>query len=215
MKVRRDWTARALALVALAVAIGGGTAFAGVHYIITSTKQIKPSVLKALRKAGPAGPQGAQGPKGDTGSAGTNGTNGKDGAVAAYYASTGTSPVSLTNAASKTVLTKTIPAGSYVINADVSAFGQQLSGSAGVALSCTLQWGGGNQFKSWVSPWNTNDDSTADGTISWAQAGTVSSATTVTISCTDYSGSAGAMDSNSATISASADISAVQANAVS
>ena len=55
MKLRRDWTARALALVALVIGAGGGVAFAGTHYLITSSKQIKPSVLKSLRRSGPAG----------------------------------------------------------------------------------------------------------------------------------------------------------------
>lgn len=218
MTFRRDWTARALALVALVVAVGGGTAFAARHYLITSTKQIKPSVLKSLRRAGPAGPQGPQGPagaKGANGTNGTNGSNGANGAVAAYYAGTGATAVSLTDAASKTVLSKTLPAGSYVVNADVTADAQQMNSSAGVALSCYLQWAGGSEFKSWVSPWDSNDDSTANGTISWNLAANLSSASTVTISCTDYSGTNGAQDTNSATISASADITAVQASGVS
>jgi collagen type II alpha len=66
-----------------------GTSIAASHYLITSTKQIKPSVRAALRgargKTGAQGPQGAQGsqgirgpegvqgPKGDTGSTGLTG----------------------------------------------------------------------------------------------------------------------------------------------
>ena len=49
--------ASALALAALFFALGGGAAVAANHYLITSTKQIKPSVLKQLKGArGPAGP---------------------------------------------------------------------------------------------------------------------------------------------------------------
>jgi Rieske Fe-S protein len=63
-----------IATVALVFAMTGG-AFAA-KYLITSTKQIKPSVLKKLKGAtGPAGAAGAQGP------AGAAGANGKDGAV--------------------------------------------------------------------------------------------------------------------------------------
>jgi len=63
-----------IAVVALVLAMTGG-AWAASKYIITSTKQIKPSVLSALKgKAGPAGPAGANG---------TNGANGAPGAPGA------------------------------------------------------------------------------------------------------------------------------------
>jgi hypothetical protein len=65
-----------LSVLALTVSLGGGTAFAA-HYIITSTKQLKPSVRRALKgNRGPAGPrgfpglQGTQGPQGAAGPAG-------------------------------------------------------------------------------------------------------------------------------------------------
>ncbi len=86
--------------LALVLAMSGG-AYAAGRYVITSTKQIKPSVLKSLQgKAGangangpagpagpagamgpqgPAGPVGSTGPKGETGAPGKNGENGKPG----------------------------------------------------------------------------------------------------------------------------------------
>jgi hypothetical protein len=74
--------------LALVFAMSGG-AFAASKYLITSTKQIKPSVLASLKGAagktgpagpqGPAGPTGAQGAKGENGAAGQNGTNGEAG----------------------------------------------------------------------------------------------------------------------------------------
>jgi hypothetical protein len=78
--------ATVIASLALVFAMTGG-AYAAGRYVITSTKQISPKVLKSLTgKAGPAGaagangaagPAGPTGPAGGTGPAGTNGTNGE------------------------------------------------------------------------------------------------------------------------------------------
>ncbi len=86
-----------VAVLALVFAMSGG-AYAASRYVITSTKQINPKVLKSLQgKAGvqgaagamgPQGPAGAAGAKGETGTvgpqgsagpAGKNGENGKNG----------------------------------------------------------------------------------------------------------------------------------------
>jgi hypothetical protein len=74
--------------LALVFAMSGG-AYAAKRYLITSTKQISPSVLKQLQgkngkngtngAPGPQGPQGPVGEKGANGANGTNGSNGKDG----------------------------------------------------------------------------------------------------------------------------------------
>jgi hypothetical protein len=65
---------------ALVFAMTGG-AYAARKYIITSTKQIKPSVLKQLKgNRGPAGPAGERGLAGVNGTNGKDGVNGKDGA---------------------------------------------------------------------------------------------------------------------------------------
>jgi len=67
--------------LALVFAMTGG-AYAAKKYLITSTKQISPSVLKALAgKAGPAGAAGAQGPQGAQGPAGAKGDTGPQGAT--------------------------------------------------------------------------------------------------------------------------------------
>jgi hypothetical protein len=91
--------ATAIATLALVFAMTGG-AYAAKKYLITSTKQISPKVLKSLKGAagaagakgaagppGPAGPAGAagagtagpQGPAGAAGAAGPKGENGKPG----------------------------------------------------------------------------------------------------------------------------------------
>jgi hypothetical protein len=85
LKLRRPSPAMVVACLALFVA-STGTGIAAKHYLITSTKQIKPSVLKQLRGAkGPAGQSvtgltGPQGSKGDTGATGAAGATGAQGA---------------------------------------------------------------------------------------------------------------------------------------
>jgi hypothetical protein len=73
--------------IALVFAMTGG-AFAATHYLLTSTKQISPSVLRALQgkqgltgQQGVAGTPGAQGPRGEAGPAGNEGPAGKQGSV--------------------------------------------------------------------------------------------------------------------------------------
>jgi hypothetical protein len=88
---RRFNYANVTATLALFFAMTGG-ALAASHYLITSTKQIKPSVLSALKgkvgavgasgaagAAGPAGSAGVQGVKGETGATGLQGPEGKEG----------------------------------------------------------------------------------------------------------------------------------------
>ena len=88
---RRMTPSMLISTLALVFAMSGG-AYAASKYLITSTKQIKPSVLTQLKgkngKTGAAGangangaqgPQGPQGPAGANGKDGANGTNGKDG----------------------------------------------------------------------------------------------------------------------------------------
>jgi hypothetical protein len=71
--------ATVIATLALVFAMTGG-AYAANHYVITSTRQIKPRVLKkkakAKVKAGPAGPKGAPGATGRPGPPGAAGAAG-------------------------------------------------------------------------------------------------------------------------------------------
>jgi hypothetical protein len=76
MRLRRPSPSDLIASLALFVALGGSAA-ATSHYLITSTSQIKPSVLHKLTgAAGKNGTQGAQGPQGPGGAAGPQGPQG-------------------------------------------------------------------------------------------------------------------------------------------
>ncbi len=122
--IRRHMSpATVLAVVALVFAMTGG-AYAAKKYLITSTKQISPSVLKQLQgkagvvgvpgvagvqgaqgSAGPAGPAGSAGAKGETGPAGAKGAIGATGAAGVK----GTAGA--TGASGATGFTATLPSG--------------------------------------------------------------------------------------------------------
>jgi hypothetical protein len=79
---RRLRAGTAVAYLALFVALGTGSAFAASHYLITSPKQIKPSVRRALRDH-----HGARGPAGATGIQGVAGATGPTGSIGSVLAS--------------------------------------------------------------------------------------------------------------------------------
>ena len=87
-----------IAATALFLAVAGGGAYAADSYIITSTHQIKPSVLNKLASdargaAGPQGIQGATGPQGATGQQGSQGPAGPQGLVGPQGATGPTGPM--------------------------------------------------------------------------------------------------------------------------
>jgi hypothetical protein len=78
---RRLNYANVVATLALVFAMSGG-ALAAKHYLINSTKQISPKVLKALKgKTGRTGPTGPAGPTGAKGERGEKGEPGKEATV--------------------------------------------------------------------------------------------------------------------------------------
>lgn len=106
--IRRHINATSLvALLALVIAMTGG-AYAASKYVITSTKQINPKVLKSLKGTagkpgsngaqGPAGPVGPQGPAGAAGIEGKAGREGNVGAKGVTGAAGATGPKGATGA---------------------------------------------------------------------------------------------------------------------
>jgi hypothetical protein len=82
-RMRKHFTYVNVAMTLALVFVMTGGALAANHYLITSTKQISPKVLAALKGktggAGSQGSQGAQGPQGPAGSKGETGPGGKEG----------------------------------------------------------------------------------------------------------------------------------------
>jgi hypothetical protein len=78
-RIAKAIRANLVAWLALFVAMGG-TSLAASHYVITSTKQIKPSVLKKLKaRRGASGPRGLSGLQGAPGVPGAKGSDGSQG----------------------------------------------------------------------------------------------------------------------------------------
>jgi hypothetical protein len=118
--IRRRLTYTNVAVTLALVFVMSGSAYAASRYVITSTKQIKPSVLKSLRGAGVKGATGPAGAKGETGPAGARGETGPAGAKgetgpAGAKGETGAAgPKGETGAEGKpgtTGFTKTLPSG--------------------------------------------------------------------------------------------------------
>ena len=116
--MRRHLTyANVAATLALVFAMSGG-ALAAKHYLVNSTKQINPTVLKKLR--GKAGPKGTTGATGKDGAPGKEGTQGKQGAQGAP----GPAPETVTGVdqgfpgsagAAEVVIAADLPPGTYAL----------------------------------------------------------------------------------------------------
>ena len=117
--------ANVTATLALVFAMGGG-ALAANHYLINSTKQINPKVLKKLKgNAGKTGAKGASGAAGATGPGGATGPQGNGGpagsAVAFAYVTGGSATPTLTSAKNVSAVSRvtTVPEGEYCITVTV------------------------------------------------------------------------------------------------
>jgi hypothetical protein len=125
--------ANVTATLALVFAMSGG-AMAAKHYLINSTGQINPKVLKKLRaRTGSPGPTGKDGPVGPIGPGGPPGPSGPSGAIGgskAFNTNSGEEYLSFpsVNNQSLTVATLSLPAGSF------SVFGKLIADNDNSAL---------------------------------------------------------------------------------
>jgi hypothetical protein len=149
--LRRPRASSVIAILALFVA-AGGTAIAAKRYLITSVRQIKPSVVKQLRgnrgpagergMTGPPGFQGARGPTGATGPAGEPGPPGsvlwavvrQDGTLARGVGVVSTSELTpLTGSEYEVVFNRNVSQCAYVATVGSSAKSPPRIGAANVA----------------------------------------------------------------------------------
>ncbi len=153
-----------VAVIALVLAMTGG-AYAAKRYLITSTKQISPSVLKALRGQvgvpgkdgangaagaqgaqglqgvkGEQGPQGAQGGKGEQGPQGAQGGKGEPGSQGAQ------GPQGPKGEQGETGFTKTLPSGktetgtwSMTVGKSVEVLGEKAVGLTSLSFNIPLE----------------------------------------------------------------------------
>jgi hypothetical protein len=112
--------ANVVATMALVFAMGG-SAIAAKHYLVNSTRQINPKVLKKLKgnvgktgKAGPRGLAGLQGSVGPQGSPGAQGNEGQRGPSDVYEVAL-SAQVGATAGHSRTLTLANLPAGTYAI----------------------------------------------------------------------------------------------------
>jgi hypothetical protein len=148
MRSRRPPLATILAALALFVSLGG-TALAAGHYLITSTSQIKPSVLRQLHGAtgtpgatgtqGPTGATGAAGPQGPAGPTGPQGPEGPAGTPATTLWATVTSTGTLTASSGVTGIVSGYPDAARVM----VTFNRDVSNCAPVATLATSAFGAG------------------------------------------------------------------------
>lgn len=143
--------ANVVATLALTLVLVGGTAYAAGRYLITSTSQIKPSVLRkleararngtaALGVAGPTGPAGSTGAAGASGPAGATGRSGIALNPTAFAASAPDSVPfsSVAGSPATTILSKDLPAGSFIVAGNVQLHLVDNGSGSAATVRCTL-----------------------------------------------------------------------------
>jgi hypothetical protein len=150
---RRLSYANVVATLALVFAMSGG-ALAANHYLINSTKQISPKVLKKLKGAtgkrgtigatgapGATGAVGSSGAVGKEGAVGKNGTNGERGPSTAFNINSGEAFINFPAKAEENLVVSSLslPAGNFAVFAKLIANNNAASLTT---IHCELQLGG-------------------------------------------------------------------------
>lgn len=130
---KRHTYANVAATLALVFSMSGG-ALAASHYLIRSTKQISPKVLKELKgRTGNTGATGKEGPAGKTGPEGKVGPEGPAGPSEAFGSTAKTEGVA--GIAADIIRKVTVPAGDYTVSATVTMHNE---GSSATNPNCVL-----------------------------------------------------------------------------
>lgn len=158
-----------------------------------------PGKTGATGKTGPTGKTGAEGPKGATGPNG----------VANGYSASGKEPVEFTGKKEVTVVSKSVPAGNYIVSAK-TVVSSSATAAIRAAAVCELLIGGPGTVAD-TAGWNTglaqeSAEFVGEATLSLEAAVTVKAETVLSLVCTDLS-----PDTNTQTIgAASSQLVAVQ-----
>jgi hypothetical protein len=159
--------------ITVCVAKGDGTLY-------QAKKCAKKDKKLSWNQKGPAGPAGAKG------AAGTNGANGANGAVQGYSATNASSVDITKKTAYTTIVTKDLPAGSYLVNgqAVLQALDTESPGQASDD-TCRLLAGSAESLPvTWSSPLGGIFlFRVASGSVSMQMALTAGAATTVSLQC--------------------------------
>jgi hypothetical protein len=129
---------------------------------------------------------GVQGPPGSQGAKGAAGAPGQNGAVAGYSAShySAQDITSATQSSPQTILTKQLPAGSFVVNAKTTLSASATASGGYVNAQCNLSDGSSVDTAQWSSTEIPSPFGyAANGTVSLDLAITSGSPSTVTLTC--------------------------------
>ncbi len=132
MNVKRISPATAIASAALFFSLGG-TGLAASHYLITSTRQIAPSVRLALKgehgSPGATGAPGAAGPEGVPGAIGAQGATGQTGASLTFDSAPLLSARTTLTAGGTTAVVVDCPTGQVVVDGGYVGSGETVTSS--------------------------------------------------------------------------------------